>query len=278
MDPKESCFGYAAQSGEEMMIEVRKGPWTREEDLKLINCIAMHGPAHWTYLARSAGLKRTGKSCRLRWVNYLHPDLKRENLTLQEQLLILHLHSHWGNRWSKIAQHLPGRTDNEIKNYWRTRVQKLAKQLNCDVNSSQFRDTIRYLRLPALADRVQRASAQSSTAQPTPSSNHTDYATVYLPLTGLGLVDSDSKSDSMEAHVSPASDLTCPDEVIVHSWMDVFPQDGPMTGPMSPACSICNDELEGFDGQILEESNGGWLGQGGESFNFLIANDFFIGD
>ncbi|KAL8170837.1 hypothetical protein V2J09_022641 [Rumex salicifolius] len=67
------------------------------------------------------GLKRTGKSCRLRWLNYLKPDIKRGNLTPQEQLLILELHSKWGNRWSKIAQHLPGRTDNEIKNYWRTK-------------------------------------------------------------------------------------------------------------------------------------------------------------
>ncbi|KAI7990609.1 Transcription factor MYB62 [Camellia lanceoleosa] len=77
-------------------------------------------------------LNRTGKSCRLRWLNYLSPDVRRGNLTLQEQFLILHLHLRWGNRWSKIAQQLPGRTDNEIKNYWRTRIQKQAKQLNFD--------------------------------------------------------------------------------------------------------------------------------------------------
>ncbi|URD92620.1 MYB family transcription factor [Musa troglodytarum] len=103
-------------------------------------------------------LKRTGKSCRLRWLNYLRPDVRRGNITPEEQLLILDLHSRWGNRWSKIAQYLPGRTDNEIKNYWRTRVQKHAKQLRCDVNSTTFRDAIRYVWMPRLLERIRAAS------------------------------------------------------------------------------------------------------------------------
>lgn len=58
-------------------------------------------------------------------------------------------------RWSKIAQHLPGRTDNEVKNYWRTRVQKHAKQLKCDVNSKQFQEKLHYLWIPRLIERIQ---------------------------------------------------------------------------------------------------------------------------
>ncbi|RLN43501.1 transcription repressor MYB6-like [Panicum miliaceum] len=154
-----------ASSEEEVMAgELRRGPWTVEEDLLLVNYVASHGEGRWNSLARSAGLKRTGKSCRLRWLNYLRPDLRRGNITPQEQLLILELHSRWGNRWSKIAQHLPGRTDNEIKNYWRTRVQKHAKQLKCDVNSQQFKDVMRYLWMPRLVERIQAAAATAAGA------------------------------------------------------------------------------------------------------------------
>ncbi|KAK4371127.1 hypothetical protein RND71_010602 [Anisodus tanguticus] len=108
------------------------------------------------------GLKRTGKSCRLRWLNYLKPDVKRGNLSPQEQLLILELHSKWGNRWSKIAEHLPGRTDNEIKNYWRTRVQKQARQLKVDSNSREFLEAIRSFWIPRLLEKMEQCPFLSS--------------------------------------------------------------------------------------------------------------------
>lgn len=147
-----------AKNIENEIVDIRKGPWTVDEDTILVNYINIHGEGHWNSVARSAGLRRSGKSCRLRWLNYLRPDVRRGNITVQEQILILDLHSRWGNRWSKIAQHLPGRTDNEIKNYWRTRVIKQAKQLKCDVNSKEFRDTLRYVWMPRLLERVQPTS------------------------------------------------------------------------------------------------------------------------
>ncbi|KAL1200971.1 Transcription factor MYB21 [Cardamine amara subsp. amara] len=128
--------GSSGGSGSSVEAEVRKGPWTMEEDLILINYIANHGDGVWNSLAKSAGLKRTGKSCRLRWLNYLRPDVRRGNITPEEQLIIMELHAKWGNRWSKIAKHLPGRTDNEIKNFWRTRIQKYIKQADVTTTSS----------------------------------------------------------------------------------------------------------------------------------------------
>ncbi|KAM7279874.1 hypothetical protein ACFE04_007008 [Oxalis oulophora] len=166
------------------MDDLRRGPWTVEEDFKLINFIANHGEGRWNSLARCAGLKRTGKSCRLRWLNYLRPDVRRGNITLEEQLLILELHSRWGNRWSKIAQHLPGRTDNEIKNYWRTRVQKHAKQLKCDVNSKQFKDTMRYLWMPRLVERIQAAATTTTTTTMT-TNNISDMVTNFSAMPSL---------------------------------------------------------------------------------------------
>ncbi|CAF1904283.1 hypothetical protein HID58_046873 [Brassica napus] len=137
-------------------VELRRGPWTLEEDTLLTNYIIQNSEGRWNLVAKCAGLKRTGKSCRLRWLNYLKPDIRRGKLSPQEQLMILDLHSKWGNRWSKIAQYLPGRTDNEIKNYWRTRVQKQARQLNIESNSDKFFDAVRSFWVPRLIEKMEQ--------------------------------------------------------------------------------------------------------------------------
>ncbi|CAL9148320.1 transcription factor MYB2-like [Musa acuminata AAA Group] len=146
--------GKRGSSNKHEDMKLRRGPWTLEEDTLLVHYIAFHGEGRWNLLARCSGLKRTGKSCRLRWLNYLKPDIKRGNLSPEEQLLILELQSKWGNRWSRIAQYLPGRTDNEIKNYWRTQTQKQARQLKIDANSTVFRDAVRCYWTPRLLEQT----------------------------------------------------------------------------------------------------------------------------
>ncbi|KAG6416929.1 hypothetical protein SASPL_124370 [Salvia splendens] len=111
---------------------LKKGPWTPEEDEKLSRYIHAHGAGNWRNLPKNAGLQRCGKSCRLRWTNYLRPDIKRGRFSFEEEETIIQLHSVLGNKWSAIAARLPGRTDNEIKNYWNTHIRKRLLKMGID--------------------------------------------------------------------------------------------------------------------------------------------------
>ncbi|KAJ8747202.1 hypothetical protein K2173_012920 [Erythroxylum novogranatense] len=140
MDAQVRDYGCASFHSEEDS-SIRKGPWTVEEDTLLTDYVTVHGEGRWNTAARYAGLKRTGKSCRLRWLNYLRPNLRRGNITLQEQLLILELHSRY----------------------------------------KEFRDSMRHVWMPCLIERIRAADAGASTAQPTTVATaiHSDYERYY---------------------------------------------------------------------------------------------------
>uniref|UniRef100_A0A7N0TDV0 Uncharacterized protein n=1 Tax=Kalanchoe fedtschenkoi TaxID=63787 RepID=A0A7N0TDV0_KALFE len=101
--------------------------WTEEEDHLLKKCVEQYGEGKWHRVPLLAGLNRCRKSCRLRWLNYLRPNIRRGTFTDEEVLLIIKLHNNLGNRWSLIASRLPGRTANDVKNYWNCH---LSKKLN----------------------------------------------------------------------------------------------------------------------------------------------------
>ncbi|XP_041993414.1 transcription factor MYB97-like [Salvia splendens] len=103
---------------------LKKGPWTAAEDLLLLEYVKKHGEGNWNAVQRNSGLMRCGKSCRLRWANHLRPHLKKGAFSAQEERLIVELHAKMGNKWARMASELPGRTDNEIKNYWNTRLKR----------------------------------------------------------------------------------------------------------------------------------------------------------
>nr|WVD52780.1 transcription factor MYB12 [Lagerstroemia excelsa] len=133
-------------------VGLRRGRWTAEEDDILTKYILANGEGSWRSLPKNAGLLRCGKSCRLRWVNYLRTDLKRGNISPEEERIIINLHATLGSRWSFIASQLPGRTDNEIKNHW-----------NCCL--SRKVDT---LRRPVTLDASLQAVMEQAKVSPTP--------------------------------------------------------------------------------------------------------------
>uniref|UniRef100_A0A7I4AWR5 Uncharacterized protein n=1 Tax=Physcomitrium patens TaxID=3218 RepID=A0A7I4AWR5_PHYPA len=103
---------------------LKKGPWTSAEDSILISYVTKHGEGNWNSVQKHSGLFRCGKSCRLRWANHLRPNLKKGAFTPEEERTIVELHAKLGNKWARMAAQLPGRTDNEIKNYWNTRIKR----------------------------------------------------------------------------------------------------------------------------------------------------------
>ncbi|CAI9090701.1 OLC1v1025526C2 [Oldenlandia corymbosa var. corymbosa] len=121
--------------------KVKRGLWSPEEDEKLVRHITTHGHGCWSSVPKLAGLQRCGKSCRLRWINYLRPDLKRGSFTEQEERTIVDVHRILGNRWAQIAKHLPGRTDNEVKNYWNSVIKKKLIAQGLDPNTHNLLST-----------------------------------------------------------------------------------------------------------------------------------------
>ncbi|XP_061357154.1 transcription factor RAX2 [Gastrolobium bilobum] len=159
---------------------VKRGPWSPEEDAKLKEYMEKHGTAgNWISLPQKAGLKRCGKSCRLRWLNYLRPNIKHGEFSIDEDRIICSLFASIGSRWSIIASQLPGRTDNDIKNYWNTKLKKKMMGMNLSALKKPHQVTFSSI--------LQNSTPSSSSSSSSPISfrdSHNSYYHPHVSFTG----------------------------------------------------------------------------------------------
>ncbi|XVF62853.1 hypothetical protein PTKIN_Ptkin09bG0042000 [Pterospermum kingtungense] len=203
---------------------LKKGPWTPEEDQILISFVQKHGHTNWRALPKQAGLLRCGKSCRLRWINYLRPDIKRGNFSLEEEETVIKLHEMLGNRWSAIAAELPGRTDNEIKNVWHTHLKKRLEQYQTKpvtnknpkpkskIKSETPSDNIISTIQPESGDSRIEIPAQTTPMSPQPSSSSSSEVS--------SITDATTSATDREVN---NMDMMIKDENMVSSW-EYFPE------------------------------------------------------
>ncbi|TKY64105.1 myb proto-oncogene protein [Spatholobus suberectus] len=220
-------------------VGLHKGPWTPKEDALLTKYIQAHGEGQWKSLPKKAGLLRCGKSCRLRWMNYLRPDIKRGNITPEEDDLIIRMHSLLGNRWSLIAGRLPGRTDNEIKNYWNTHLsKKLKNQGTDDTNTHNTLENPQ--QEPACGNKKKKNGGKKKNKQKNKGTNNAEppKTQVYLPkpirVNALYLPRTDSGTFTFDSNSASASTSQEKEE-------------SPMTKESNVVCGIGNEgESDGF--------------------------------
>ncbi|CAH1415404.1 unnamed protein product [Lactuca virosa] len=238
-------------------VGLHRGAWSNEEDKLLTEYIQTHGEGQWRSMPSKAGLLRCGKSCRLRWMNYLRPGIRRGNFTEDENDMIIRLHSIHGNRWSFIATELSGRTDNEVKNYWNSHLKrKLAldsgeKQVDGSKNNKKRKNKkktdqkSRKVKIVEKPEETVPHSTSSSSSLPSSQS-----ASLALSKNDMSSASSSSTTYQGEAHLLPTDT-----DFSWTNWAPLLEMEG--TGARMDGQHDLDIQFDGFDLLMFkdEESN-----------------------
>ena len=116
----------------------KRMPWSEEEDKTMKQLVNKYGTTNWTLISSKMGKSRNGKQCRERWYNHLNPSLKKNNWTIEEENILFSKHMQLGNKWADIASYLPGRTLNDIKNHFYSKLRKFIRKILKQINDEKL--------------------------------------------------------------------------------------------------------------------------------------------
>ncbi|KAG6486548.1 transcription factor MYB86-like [Zingiber officinale] len=257
--------------------KVKRGLWSPEEDEKLFNYITVHGHACWSTVPREAGLQRCGKSCRLRWMNYLKPDLKRGSFSVEEERVIIDVHRILGNRWAQIAKHLPGRTDNEVKNFWNSCIKKKLIAQGLDPKTHNLMPASRLSAAAAGNNSDELFQSSTTTTVPFTISSLNrgfdrakGFDKMAIPPALMAPPQSNVALHESTVPAAALSDLHCQDSHVLMSFANAS-SSSPSLGPMNYAAASSSSFINDQTGNFMDDCvwDGGDMEQHFESLNHI---------